>query len=459
MPLGWLLARLAECRDTTAVIWQDEPCPYDRLAAQVRDWSPILTSNGVTAGTVTALVGHYSPGSISLLLALLQARAIVVPLSVDALPHRDEFFAVAGVEHEFAVDANDRWTHTRRGAPSRDDAPLYQQLRTAGHPGIVLFSSGSTGPNKAAVHDATRLLERFQVRRHRFCVLTFLLFDHIGGLNTLFYGLANGGTVVSTPNRTPDAVCGLIERHRVDLLPVSPTFLNLLLMSDAWRRHDLSSLKRITYGTEVMPLSTLHRLKEAFPGVILQQTYGLSETGILQTKSRDDGSVWMRVGGQGYETKVVDGVLWIRSSTAMLGYLNAASPFDKDGWMNTQDAVEVDGEYLHILGRRSDVINVGGQKVFPAEVESVLLQLSNVRDAAVYGEPNPIMGQVVATRVNLSQPEDEDAFRKRARRFCRERLAPHKMPVRIELTGADQFTARFKKTRGPASPDSEQEKG
>jgi acyl-CoA synthetase (AMP-forming)/AMP-acid ligase II len=131
----------------------------------------------------------------------------------------------------------------------------------------------------------------------------------------------------------------------------------------------------------------------------------------------------------------------------MLGYLNAPSPFDEEGWMNTQDVVEVDGEYIRILGRRSEIINVGGQKVYPAEVESVLLQLPNIKDVAVVGERHPITGQIVTARINLFEPEDLTELKRRVRAFCRERLAPYKIPVKIVITDQEQHSARFKKMR------------
>src|SRR5262249_44563982 len=157
----------------------------------------------------------------------------------------------------------------------------------------------------------------------------------------------------------------------------------------------------ITYGTEPMPESTLSRVAHAFPGVALQQTYGLTELGILRSKSRGPDSLWVRVGGEGFGTRIVDGRLWIRTASAMLGYLNAPSPFDAEGFFDTGDQVEVDGDWLRILGRKSDIINVGGSKVYPARVESVLLELDNVADVVVTGEPNPITGQIVAATVRL----------------------------------------------------------
>lgn len=132
----------------------------------------------------------------------------------------------------------------------------------------------------------------------------------------------------------------------------------------------------------------------------------------------------------------------------MIGYLNAPSPFDSDGWMCTGDRVEVRGEYIRILGRECEVINVGGQKVFPVEVETVLLQADNVCDVTVYGARHPLMGQVVHARVSLHQPEDATALSERLRRFCLERMARYKLPVKfVVVSEEEQRSARFKKVR------------
>jgi len=324
---------------------------------------------------------------------------------------------------------------------------LYTRLRSARHPGLVLFSSGSTGKSKAAVHDFVPLLEKFRVPRHALRTLTFLLFDHIGGVNTLLYALSNAGCIVAVQERSPEAVCAAIEKHRVQLLPTSPTFINLLLASEAYLDHDLASLELVTYGTEVMPESTLARFHQIFPRVRLLQTYGLSEVGILRSQSRSSDSLWVKVGGEGFETRVVDGMLEIRARSVMLGYLNAPSPFTADGWFPTGDAVEVDGEYLRIRGRQSEIINVGGEKVYPAEVESVLQSMEGVQDVTVSAEANPITGQIVAAKVRLSTGETLPEFRARMRRFCRDRLPVFKIPQKVTLVDEAMHGERFKKQR------------
>ena len=144
---------------------------------------------------------------------------------------------------------------------------------------------------------------------------------------------------------------------------------------------------------------------------------------------------------------MIDNVLWIRAESAMLGYLNHPSPFDAEGWFNTEDLVEVDGEWVRILGRRSEIINVGGEKVYPAEVESVLYGVENIRDVAVIGRANPISGQVVSARVVLHNPEPVEQVFQRIRRHCKGRLEPFKVPASIELQEEAFHGDRFKKIR------------
>jgi long-chain acyl-CoA synthetase len=445
MHLDWLLERFAQNRERPFIVWRDRPYSYAWLLAQIERWHRRLDDAAIADGMVVSIEGDYSPHVVALVLALIQRNAVLVPLTASIEAQKPEFRRIAEVQ--VAINFDDAEGHISHIPDAQVSNPLTRQLLALRVPGLVLFSSGSTGKSKAALHDLSRLLEKFQTMRPTFVTLTFLLLDHIGGINTLLHTLSCGGTIVSVESRDPDGVCRAIQDHHVELLPTSPTFLNLLLISEAYTRYDLSSLRKITYGTEVMPERTLQRLHEIFPHVTLQQTYGLSEIGILRSKSRSSDSLWVKLGGEGYELKVVDDTLWVRARSSMLGYLNAPSPFDKEGWFNTGDSVEVDGEYVRILGRQSELINVGGLKVYPVEVENVLMQMPNVRDAVVVGERNPITGHVVVARLNLFEPEDPAQLRKRVRAFCRDRLAAYKIPSRVEVLTADQFSARFKKMR------------
>jgi acyl-CoA synthetase (AMP-forming)/AMP-acid ligase II len=196
-----------------------------------------------------------------------------------------------------------------------------------------------------------------------------------------------------------------------------------------------------------MPQSTLAGLRAAFPGVELRQTYGLIELGVLRAKSMSSDSLWVKVGGEGYDIRIVDGLLQIKADSAMLGYLNAPSPFTDDGYFMTGDRVETNGEFLRILGRESELINVGGQKVFPAEVEGTLLECELVEEAIVYGERHPLTGKIVCADIQLRGAHDENEARRRIKRFCAERLEPFKAPVKIRFVSGGLHSDRMKRLR------------
>jgi long-chain acyl-CoA synthetase len=445
MDPDWLTQRLREWGKSPALVWRHVRWSYLQFSQAIDAWLAELTRNGIVRGDVVAICGDYSPNACALLLACVLNGNVIVPLTRSSAQRWERMMQMAEVRHTVQFDAYDQWRLESYQRPVSH--PLLRALIERGAPGLILFSSGSTGESKGSVLDFSRILDKFRQPRPAHRTLAFLLMDHIGGINTLLHVLCRGGAIVTAPDRKPDTICAAIDAHQIQLLPTTPTFLRMLLMSDAIGRHDLKSLEIISYGTEPMPASTLAAVRESLPWVRLKQTYGLSELGILPTFTRDSSSLWLKLGGVGFEHKVVDGVLWIRSEMAMLGYLNAPSPFDPDGWFNTQDLVEVDGDFIRILGRKSEVINVAGEKVHPAEVEDVLLQLDNVRDVTVTARQNPVTGQVVAAKITLVKPEDPEAFKRRVRKFCREWLDPYKSPAVIEIVEEAHHSERFKKLR------------
>lgn len=445
MNVDWFFERLRSWGDQPALVARGVPVTYSELLEASRAWAERLSARGVAAGSVVAIEGSFSLNACGAFVAALQLGAVIVPLTPLMRAHRDKFLAIAEVSLLVELDEQDAFQIHAFDVGVQN--PLTLKLIERAHPGLVIFSSGSTGAPKAILHDLAKILEKFRKPRQKKTTLTFLLFDHIGGIDTMLGTFGSGGCVVTVAERTPELVARAIEEQRVHTLPTSPTFLNLFLISGVWQERDLSSLKVIAYGTEPMPQSTLERLHEVFPDVALVQTYGMSELGVLRSRSRDSTSLWLKFTGEEFATKIIDGILWVKADTAMLGYLNAPDLFDADGWLNTQDAVEVDGEYLRILGRKSDLINVGGQKVYPAEVENLLLQMDNVAEVAVFGKPHPMMGQIVAARFTLREPEALDAFKRRMNAFGRQRMARFQIPMFVELVEDGQFGARFKKLR------------
>jgi len=431
-------------KEKIAIIYKEKKYTYEFILNEYKKWQEYIRKERIDRNSVVALKADFNPESICLLLALIENGCILVPIS-SVVKNIQEYLDIAEVN--YFIDLTNEETILKNINTKVKHKLLLELIENRKNPGLILFSSGTTGKPKAALHDLVPLLQKFKVKRKALRTITFLLFDHIGGFNTLFHILSNTGTIVALEDRSPDNVCEMIEKYNVELLPTSPTFLNMILFSKAYKEYDISCLKLVSYGTEPMPEATLKEIHKRLPNVRLKQTYGLSELGIMRSKSEKSDSLWVKVGGEDYKTKVVDGKLWIKAKTAMLGYLNAPFPFTKDGWFNTGDRVEVKGEYIKFLGRESEIINVGGQKVYPTEVESVLLDVNSVKDAIVYGEKNPLMGEIVVADIKIDELNNNKKFISLIKKYCREKLDKFKIPVKINLTQKDLNSDRFKRSR------------
>ncbi len=444
--MDWIIDRLKVFEESEALIVSEESYTYSDIITNIELWKLRLQMDNVKSKEVVALFGDFCPEMLFAMFSLIINENIVVPISTEKQDKLEIMLTDARVDKVYVFKSDSIECKVRQNTESHE---LLEIIRNERDAGVVIFTSGSTGNGKCALHRFSNMTERFRegIGRKALRSLIFLKMDHIGGINTIFSILFQGGTMILINDRRVANVCGLIEKHKVELLPTTPSFINMMIISGALKDYDLSSLVLITYGTEPMPETTLKTLSIELPGVKLKQTYGLTELGIFPTKSKDNSSTWMKVGGDKVEVEIRDDVLFIRSKYAMLGYLNAPSPFDDEGWYNTGDKVEINDEYIHILGRREEIINVGGEKVFPAEIEGVLSSIPNVLDVVVRGKPNPITGQIVTATFQLKEYEDDKAFRKRVMAYCKDQLEPYKIPKMIYISESGFIGANLKKQR------------
>ena len=430
----------------TAIIWNRKEYTYKWIIDQYNDWILYLKEKKIPNNSAIALVSDFSPRTISLLLALIKKRSIIVPLSETSVLNHDKYLSIGQVETKIRVSENNKIFI--ESLKNKANNKLYKKLKDNNQPGLVLFSSGSTGESKASVHNLNSLLEKYSNSSKILKTITFLLFDHIGGFNTLFYILSNAGTAVTVKKRKPKNILKLIEKYEVELLPTSPTFLNLVLISEEYKNYNLESLKIISYGTEPMPKSILEKLNLLFPNIIFKQTYGLSEVGILPTKSKKSDSLWLKIGGKDVKTRIINDMLEVKSKTAMLGYLNSPSPFTQSGWFKTGDKVLKKGSYIKILGRESEIINVGGEKVYPQEVENVILKIKEVKDVTIYSEKNLIMGSIICATISCDiNSKDLKKFERKIKIFCADKLERYKIPIKYNFKNDIVISKRFKKNR------------
>jgi acyl-CoA synthetase (AMP-forming)/AMP-acid ligase II len=448
----WIEPHLRQFGGRPAFVFGDAQHSYDELLQAMDSWHGELKRRRIPPGAVVAVIGDYTLDVVALLLSLALNRNVVVPLTRETAARHRRFFELAAVRFFFDFSGDSVRFDT---ASAGLDSPLIERQRQQGEPGVVLFTSGTTGDAKGAVLGLSTLLAKFRglpaARQRPYRTALFLKLDHIGGLNTLFATLFNGGVAIPQNDRSAVAVCDSVQRHRIELLPTTPTFLNMLAFAGLQKLHALGSLKLVTYGTEPMPASTLSAATAALPGVRFKQTYGSTELGIFSTRSESSSSPWLQISADDAQFKVVNDTLWIRSSGAMLGYLNAPHPFDADGWFDTGDQVLVRGDYIRILGRKSELINVGGEKVHPAEIESVLLEMENVREAVVYAKASPVTGHIVGAVLELDHPESRIQLQRRVFDHCSGRMPAYKVPKFVTVADKALLGDRLKKTRSVAA--------
>ena len=441
---SWLVNRFCHFADAIAIIDKDNRYTYAELCANISKMQHFLAINEIKNQEVIAVIADYSMQSVALFFALLENQNIIVPIAAKNSNEIDAKLIQSYADK--AINGNDLGVLSIENRKPKHD--LIKAIQKKHSSGLILFSSGQTGAPKAMIYDLDNLITPFKLKKTISSkMLVFLVFDHIAGISTLLNALASGSTAIFPENREPDYIAGLIDKHKISVLPASPTFLKLLLLSESHNKFCLASLKMITYGTEPMPQSLLDRLHTVFPSVLFLQTFGTSETGKVRVVSLASDSLYMKIVDPYVEYKIADsGELLLKSKTQIAGYLDHDMSAFNNGWYQTGDLVEKGpDDYFKIIGRLKELINVGGSKVVPGEVENVLLEMSQIEDCLVYGEKNAITGQIVVAKVVLKQSSGN--IKSEIRSYCRGKLAKYKIPVKIYVSNKLDFSERFKKLR------------
>ncbi|HUO47226.1 MAG TPA: long-chain-fatty-acid--CoA ligase [Acidimicrobiales bacterium] len=329
---------------------------------------------------------------------------------------------------------------------------------------MQLYTSGTTGLPKGVMLANRNIdfafgqsgIETFGIDEHTVSLVAMPLF-HIGGSGWALAGMSRGGRSVILRDVDPAELLRLVETERITHMFVVPAVLMVLLMTPGIDTADLSSLQTIFYGASPIAEDLLVKCMERF-GCDFAQVYGMTETtgAITRLDPADHDPVGarkhlLRSAGKplaGVELRIIDpdtgddagagevGELWTRSGYNMAGYWEkpeeTAAALVGDGWLRTGDAGYLDGEgYLFLSDRIKDMIVSGGENVYPAEVENVLVAHPGVGDAAVIGVPSEKWGETVkgiVVRAPDTQSSPEEIIS-----FCRERLAHYKCPTSIDF--------------------------
>ncbi|TJZ54638.1 long-chain fatty acid--CoA ligase [Streptomyces piniterrae] len=322
---------------------------------------------------------------------------------------------------------------------------------------VLLYTSGTTGKPKGAelTHfqlymNCTASGEVFGVSSADISAAVLPLFHVFGLSSVLNVTVRFGSSLVLIPRFEPEAVLDAVERHGVTIFSGVPTMYFALLQLDVTGR-DLSSLRAAVSGGASIPGEVIRAFEEKFPGVIVLEGYGLSETASTATfnisaEQRKVLSIGKPIWGVQVRVVGADGrdlppgedhvgEIVVRGHNIMKGYYKkpeATAEAIRDGWFRTGDlGYRDDDGYFFVVDRLKDLVIRGGYNVYPREVEEVLYGHPAVAEAAVVGRPDDRLGEEVAAYVALKPGADADVEALAA--YCRERLAAYKYPREIHL--------------------------
>ena len=460
-----------------AVWFEGTTISHAAFADRVRRTATALATLGVSRGDRVAWLSFNHPSALETLYACAQLGAVWVPvnarLTAPEAAYVLEHSGASVVVHGHGLDAlaDDlrqrlpavgAWLVTERPGDSNSRSSPYEELLAAARPDhrdeavtlddpcLIMYTSGTTGKPKGAVlthgnmtwNAVNQMLGMDFTAEERTLALAPLF--HIGGLNgTVNPTLLRGGCAVIVRRFDPADTLRIIEQQRVTSFFAVPTMLDAMAREPGFRSRDLSALRTVGAAGAPLPLPTLRTWLDR--GVTMQQAYGMTEAapGCTVLASADAvrkvGSAGKPVfftdvrvvRGDGGDTAVDEvGEVIVRGPNVMAGYWNdpgQTAAVLVDGWYHTGDAGSFDDEgFLYLHDRFQDMIISGGENIYPAEVESALLELPDVREAAVIGVADPQWGEAGLAVVVLAPGAVGDG--EMIRTALRERLAGFKIP-------------------------------
>ncbi|MGO4200998.1 class I adenylate-forming enzyme family protein [Rhodococcus sp. TAF43] len=489
--VGDLLADSVKWGDRDYLVTEDRRVSYTQHAADAYALAAALSERyGVTKGDRVGILAANTPEWVSTFWATQALGAITVGLNGWWVPREIEYGLQHSTPKVVVVDA--KRADALAGLDTsgvtvltmEEDLPrLIAEFAGAARPvvdideddpSVILYTSGTSGRPKGALHSHRNLLA--VVDYHRFSdsimaaftgkpsdpnapsdlryLLTSPLF-HIASLHNLVVPrLATGSAVVMNQGSFDvDRILGLIERERVTNWGAVPTMASRLLEHGNLDKYDLSSLTSFSLASAPSSIAFKDRLREQVPFArnALVDSYGLTEcsTAIAVASSaeleeypgtlgrpiitvsmeiRDPFGEWLPDG--------LEGEVCVRSPFVMLGYWNdpdaTAASITSDRWLRTGDYGVVENGRLRLTGRRSDLILRGGENVYPTEIEQTLDEHPAVQECAVIGTPHPDLGQEVSAVVVVA--EGHTVTEEELREFASERLSYFKVPTKWRLT-------------------------
>lgn len=309
---------------------------------------------------------------------------------------------------------------------------------------VFLTTSGTTGAPKRTQHTIEALSARISIHDAQGSSASWMLTYHpasYAGLQVILTALLNRAVLIAPESRDLQGLVDSFNRHSPSHVSGTPSFWRGLLHAGL-SAESAKQLRQITLGGERTDQSLLNLLKANFPNARIVHIYATTELGVIFTVKDEQAGFpadWFQSGINGKQLREHKGRLEVKQSPA------------SDVWHPTGDLIEVVGDRVHFRGRSDGIINVGGAKAIPEEIEEVLLKHPAIAEAHVYGKPNAVVGSLVSADIVLQSdshsPSELDQMRVDIHRFAGEHLAAHKIPRMIQFVSEIQTSPSGKKSR------------
>ncbi|HEY4567797.1 MAG TPA: o-succinylbenzoate--CoA ligase [Savagea sp.] len=449
---NWLHRRVRQTPHRIGLRFGEEQWTFEQMEQNVLRYVTLLQTYGVREGTRIALYGQATPSFVFLIHASFYVGAEAVLLN-RRLTAEELAFQIDDADVSLVVtdDVTPFESVSARVVSFTDRLPAersvsYRTEWEAHEPATIMYTSGTTGRPKGVIqtygnHEANALasLLNLGLAPSDSWLVTVPLF-HISGLSILIRTVLYGTTLHLTPRFDEEESARLIALGRVTMMSVVTVTLERLVRvmeRNGWVAHERFRL--VLAGGGPIPPSLLDRAERV--GIVALQTYGMTETSsqtatlAIEESKRKVGSAgkplfWNDVMIDGADEPYTYGEICIRGPHVTPGYVGHASTIDaqRDGWFHTGDIGYFDEEgFLYVVDRRNDLIISGGENIYPAEIEHVLMRHEAVREAGVCGVPSEEWGEVPVAYVVLEEDVSLDILK----RQCERHLAPYKRPKQI----------------------------
>jgi len=448
----WLARHVRERPESRALLYQDQVWTWSGLAGEAARIARGLAGRGVARGDVVAVQLPNSPEFVFSYLAIARLGAVMCPLHMPyrgaevqslmrhsgarlaiCLPQSKEMFDGRGVAFAEIEESQPPASHAEPAAAD---------------PFLLLYTSGTTAAPKGVLHAYRTMLgnARLGAPEHglsaRSRILCAAPLSHLYGLYSLHCAWALGACTLLLPAFKPDDLGFVVQTNTPTALWTAPAHVAACRAAGVFHKYGWSSLELAIVSGSIAPPELIRFLAEKLPGCAVTQLWGMTELQAgLYTRPGDPLEMSASTAGRpspGTEVRLSEeGELEVRGPSLFSGYLNNpsenATAFTADGWFRSGDLAEARGECFAITGRTKDLINRGGVKINPAEVEALLDAHPKILQSALVPMPDPVLGEKACAFVVLKTPGGPLTLKETSAYLLAKNIAKYKLPERLVI--------------------------